>query len=1072
MSALRWPPGWKNRDLDWVTALSFTKTRKIARVTSANSAKISGSVSTCLAIATLSSKSFQKLLQEKLKKGYVEIEPTSEVVQEDVKQSTVGLLKNVAQVSEQPETKPISPNVEERAIAPKKLEIVRSLNLSPEDWLWATRRTRSPLPKPQAKPFDLKDALKRLMKIQEKSPDRQRQQLGYFGLDWSKAEMSISSTPEEAHFWFTAMTCVIPGSNRDNTYFITQTLEDLAAYLSSKTFTGELKLSDKLHTIIQNARFKEIILPLYGLFPLMELIIAIQNLMQDVQHRYNAFQYSKIKRHLEILTIGFRDYIWPYLSDVEIHSMQQQLNSALNLENPKFYRFASYLGMHGEVYNQIKRWESCPGSSPGYVNLPNKKYLRKDEAIEILLGQEDPHVVKIFARSLKITLTEPIHIRGWLAQTKYNALDWICYSIIHEYPKVQETSLKSFSQAIQAPEAAPYMLELWLSVKKSQVARQWLEDYPTEAIVGLIPVAAGILQTPVQAKPGEVIKAAIAFLSSMKRKGYESVIHLALEAQPPEVVEKIQSLILDQEDIDLPFFDAKTTLQWLKDGLAELSRQRTKPISWVNPADLPPIVVDNHCLTEDQVNACLTSLTLSTLESPLLLVHYLKTYANSQSLDTFIWSLFERWLTEGGSSKEKWAMMALGLLGSDAIALKLAPLIRNWPGENQHPRAVLGLECLRAIGTDTALMQINGIAQKTKYQGLQARAEECMKAIARDRQLTQDQLEDRIIPDCGLDATGRRTFNFGPRQFHFALSADLKPIVKDEKGKHLTTLPKPNSKDDTEKAQQAIADWKLVKKQVVEVVKIQSVRLEDAMITERRWPWHEFSTLLAKHPLATHLVQRLIWGSFSADGSLLRTFRVSEDHTFSDAMDDVIAPDESAMVGIVHPIHLSEDLKAQWGEVFSDYEIIPPFPQIHREVYYLTSEEIDAEEIKRFQNIQIPGEMLAYTMEKFGWQRGALHDHGDYRVHYKDFDQGKVTAVVGDYECQHVEKSSIWGSDAIDGCLFLVGQHREPYEYPTPGSWAEKHTEGKRIPLREVHPLVMSEVLRDLTAIATAAQAQ
>jgi hypothetical protein len=268
--------------------------------------------------------------------------------------------------------------------------------------------------------------------------------------------------------------------------------------------------------------------------------------------------------------------------------------------------------------------------------------------------------------------------------------------------------------------------------------------------------------------------------------------------------------------------------------------------------------------------------------SPVLLVQYLKTHANRQSLDRFIWSLFERWLTEGGSSKEKWAMLWLGLLGSDAIALKLTPLIRNWLGKNQHPRAVLGLECLRTIGSDTALMQINGIAQKTKYQGLQARAEECMEAVARDRQLTHDQLEDRIIPDCGLDAAGKRVFDFGDRQFHFALGVDLKPLVRDEKGKPLTTLPKPNAKEDAEKAQQAIADWKLLKKQVGEIVKIQSVRLEDGMMTERRWSWAEFSSLLVQHPLLIHLVQRLIWGTYSPEGTLTQTFRVSEDRTYAD----------------------------------------------------------------------------------------------------------------------------------------------------------------------------------------------
>ena len=52
----------------------------------------------------------------------------------------------------------------------------------------------------------------------------------------------------------------------------------------------------------------------------------------------------------------------------------------------------------------------------------------------------------------------------------------------------------------------------------------------------------------------------------------------------------------------------------------------------------------------------------------------------------------------------------------------LAPLIRAWPGEGQHARAVLGLECLRAIGSETALMQIHGIAQRVPFKGLKAKA--------------------------------------------------------------------------------------------------------------------------------------------------------------------------------------------------------------------------------------------------------------------------------------------------------------------------------------------------------------
>ena len=122
-------------------------------------------------------------------------------------------------------------------------------------------------------------------------------------------------------------------------------------------------------------------------------------------------------------------------------------------------------------------------------------------------------------------------------------------------------------------------------------------------------------------------------------------------------------------------------------------------------------------------------------------------HADGPSCEAFAWGLFEAWLGEGAPARQGWALSALGLLGGDRTALKLAPLIQVWPGEGQHRRAVAGLDCLRAIGTDTALMQINAIAERVKFKGLRARAVECMEGIARDRGLTRAELEDRIVPD-------------------------------------------------------------------------------------------------------------------------------------------------------------------------------------------------------------------------------------------------------------------------------------------------------------------------------------
>jgi hypothetical protein len=401
--------------------------------------------------------------------------------------------------------------------------------------------------------------------------------------------------------------------------------------------------------------------------------------------------------------------------------------------------------------------------------------------------------------------------------------------------------------------------------------------------------------------------------------------------------------------------------------------------------------------------------------------------------------------------------LAVGHLGGDASALKLTPLLRAWPGENQHQRAVTGLECLRTIGSDTALMQLNGIAQKLKFQGLKKKAQEFMEAIATDRGMSRTQLEDRIVPDLDLDERGTRVFDFGSRQFTVVLDGDLKPVVRDESGKLKSDLPKPGAKDDADKANAALADWKILKKQLREVIKVQAYRLEQTMITSRRWNIQEFEQLLVHHPLMINLVRRLVWGGYDKKGKLVRTFRVTEEQEYADAKDERATLDGLATAGIVHPLHLSEDERTAWGQVFGDYEIIPPFPQLGRPVFALEPDEMKASEITRFGQVKIPAPALMGTMEKLGWTRGSGDDHGVIVEFLKQFPAADATAILENEDGIMLGGMDYSGDQKIKRCFFLKGMYT-PVSYPYHKNLP---------PLKDIDPLAISEVLADLHTLAS-----
>jgi hypothetical protein len=291
------------------------------------------------------------------------------------------------------------------------------------------------------------------------------------------------------------------------------------------------------------------------------------------------------------------------------------------------------------------------------------------------------------------------------------------------------------------------------------------------------------------------------------------------------------------------------------------------------------------------------------------------------------------------------------------------------------------------------------------------------------------------------------------------LGPDLKPLLRDQAGPLRPDLPKPASKDDAARAAEAAEEWKLLKKQVADVAKIQAARLEQAMVTGRRWSRDAFETLLARHPLMTHLVKRLVWAGYTASGERRATFRVTEDGTHADASDQTATLDTVAEVAVVHPLHLTEEERGQWGELLSDYEIVPPFPQLGRPIYRLEPGEAAQSEISRFGHVMIPAASLVGTLEKLGWTRAIPRDHGWFYEHSKPFYGSEVTAIV-QYEGVMVGEIMTSEDQRIEHCFFVPGIYT-PIGY---------HDHKERVPLGQIDPVAISEVLNDLTAVAAKAR--
>ncbi|EMC8303443.1 WGR and DUF4132 domain-containing protein [Escherichia coli] len=504
-----------------------------------------------------------------------------------------------------------------------------------------------------------------------------------------------------------------------------------------------------------------------------------------------------------------------------------------------------------------------------------------------------------------------------------------------------------------ATELAPAVARAFNKLKTlRQDARSWLLKYPQHAITGLLPAALG--------KTGEAQDNTRAALRMLTENGHQPLLQeIARRYNQPEVTDAVNALLaldpLDNHPTKIP-----TLPTFYQPSLW------TRPLLKANAQSLP----DSALL---HLGEMLRFPQEEALYPGLLQV---KDACTTDSLAEFAWDLFTAWQTAGAPSKESWAFTALGVLGNDDTARKLTPLIRAWPGESQHKRATVGLDILAAIGSDIALMQLNGIAQKLKFKALQERAKEKIANIAESRELTVAELEDRLAPDLGLDDNGSLLLDFGPRQFTVSFDETLKPFVRDASGSRLKDLPKPNKSDDELQANNAVNRYKLLKKDARTVAAQQVARLESAMCLRRRWSPENFQLFLVEHPLVRHLTRRLIWGVYSAENQLLACFRVAEDNSYSTADDDLFTlPEGDISIGIPHVLEISPTDAAAFGQLFADYELLPPFRQLDRNSYALTEAERNASELTRWAGRKCPSGRVMGLANK-GWMRGEPQDGG------------------------------------------------------------------------------------------------
>jgi hypothetical protein len=905
----------------------------------------------------------------------------------------------------------------------------RSIDLDPADWFRAPWRKLPPLPRPEPPPFKAAACAARAARVT----------VGRQGIltpwAWDRADIPPVPSREEARFWLEAMTKAGMDAKPG----------ELALYVERHPPQFDLALSEIKSRFQKKSRYlaPEIVAPLAVLLSLDDLVALMMSeaLVGSWEMKHEAVV---LQEHVQdCLVDGFARYVLPYLTPAE----KSRVGSALQLDadpahwpkmghvtlTPVAWRLAALLGRSEEVLGLVSRL--TPEQVSGHHRPPMRV-----AAHDLVFGLGSAKLMQQHMRRLELTLTTPGHVRAWLAHTEYGSLDFVRDSALGTKDRDAAEAIVETLGLVKAPEAAPVMLGLQVNSRAPAPARRWLNEQAAHAVAGLLPVVA--TKSP-------LTSAAVDYLREAKRKGHGALIEEGLKGLISDEAAKVRRELFGRGGAEPEPFAEGEPPWWQPAARESLGERPGKPPAWADAVRLPLLSLGDRRLSESQVGELVLALRKSSPIVPLPLLREVKRHFDAVALDAFAWRLCELWLAEDGPPDDKWAVYAVGLFGGDASALRLAPLIRDWPGKGLHQRAVWGLECLRAISSDTALLALHGIAQKVKYKALQGQARRFMNEIAAERGLSAQQLEDRIVPDLGLDERGSRTFDYGPRLFRLVFGPGLKPLLRDDSGKTMSSPPRPNAKDDPARAAAAGREWQLLKKQVSETVKVQVKRLERAMLSRRRWSAAEFGQFVVRHPFMIHLVRLVLWGDYAEDSTLTAAFRVTEDRTYADVNDTTYTP-VAAAVGVVHPLEMTDEERAKWGEVFGDYEIIQPFPQLGRRIHKLQPGEEKRTELTRFGGPEVPVIIFNGILKSHDWMPNPLGGARYGLGHYKRFPEADLTAIIR-------EGNGRGDTVKIESAFFVRG-------FPEDGGIADAR---KALRLGEVDAMVLSEVLGILAVLAS-----
>lgn len=330
-----------------------------------------------------------------------------------------------------------------------------------------------------------------------------------------------------------------------------------------------------------------------------------------------------------------------------------------------------------------------------------------------------------------------------------------------------------------------------------------------------------------------------------------------------------------------------------------------------------------------------------------------------------------------------------GIQGHLAVSI-----LQNYMRDHYQRRAQIEAMLMAlANSNDPLIIQLLlSISRRYRTASVQEKARELVQLVAARNGWSSDELADRTIPTAGLDDQGVLSIDYGERQFSAVMDSSYKLGLKNSEGKEIKALPDARKNDDEALIRDSKKQFGNSKKELKQVIDLQTARLYEAMCVNRHWHSADWQEFIAAHPVMNRLIQRLIWQEV-IDGEIVNTFRPTEDGSLINAEDDEIELGTDSHIQLAHTALMDAAHTRLWQQHLKDYKVKPLFDQLSHAVPQLENAHV-VEEINDRKGWITDTFTLRGALNKLGYQRAQAEDGGFFDHYFKVFSSANLIVNI------------------------------------------------------------------------------